>query len=71
MAREFHNPIETLFKDAKSIPFTFIYMTAHFPTLVWAFYEKVAGINTVLWVTISPFGELMLSNDVCILQTLL
>jgi hypothetical protein len=51
MAREFHNPIETLFKDAKSIPFTFIYMTAHFPTLVWDFYEKVAGLNTVVWVT--------------------
>jgi hypothetical protein len=37
LSEQFHNPIEKLQKEEKSIPQTRMYMKAHFPGFVWVF----------------------------------
>jgi hypothetical protein len=45
MLEQFQNPTSELYKEAKSIPLTHKYTTAHFPGLVQALHQKVGGIN--------------------------
>jgi hypothetical protein len=43
--KQYQNEILKSQKETKSIPPTHKYMTVHFPSLVQAFQEKVAGLS--------------------------
>ena len=53
MSEQFHNQTSKTYKEAKSIPLTHIYMSAHFPSIVLIFYIVYNMIRFVVIVKYS------------------